>query len=64
MYIAEVKLVGGPEIDITEHAGEAEHVLVFKVGAVGILIDLGGEQVLAILEIRRDVQFGRRAGVL
>ena len=41
-------------------SGHAEHVLILQVRAVGILINLGRQQILAGLEIRGDVELGGR----
>ena len=51
-------LVAGIEVAVAAHAREAEEILVFEVGAVAPAEDLEGEEILAGLDIFRDVEFG------
>ena len=62
--IADAGLGRGEERHVAEDAGEAEHVLVFEIRTVAPAIDLDGQQVFAILEVGREVEFGRQLGIL
>ena len=54
-----------PQRHVAEYPGEAKHVLVFEIAAVAPLINLHGDQILAILlDVRRDVELGRQLGIL
>ncbi len=62
--IAQLELRGGMKIDIAENAGEAEHVLVFEVRAIGVLVNFDGEEVFAWLKVGCEIELSGRAGVL
>ncbi len=55
---------GRNERDIAENAAEPPHILVFEVAAVGPLVDLDREQVLAGLDLIRDIELRLQAAAL
>ena len=61
--IADAALRTRPERHVTEDAREAEHVLVLEIAAVAPAEDLDREEVVALLEVRRDVELRRKLGV-
>ena len=61
--IADVHLGRAPERDVAEDAAQPPHVLILQVAARAVAIDLDGDEVLARLEVLREVELGGVAAV-
>ena len=63
-HVGDMALLTGIKVAVAAHAREAEEILIFEVGSVAPAEDLKGEEVLAGLDIFRDVEFGLEFRIL
>ena len=64
LEIAQMLLRRCPKVDVAEDAAHAPHVLIFQVSAVAEAIHFHRQQIASRLQVRRDVELGRRPAVL
>jgi len=63
LEVAELDIGDREEVDVSEDAAEAEHVLVFQIASIAPAVDLDGEEVFAGLEVLGEIEFGGTLGV-